>query len=308
MTVSRYTLDQLDQPLQAALTRLSLFASPRFASIWGAKRGHPVFWTAQQDTRTVAVLPGVEFGSGPLARFQAMPDGLPGRIVMIDCDHSEQPEVVEAILSAVQRHGYAKVFVTDFFSEYDHGHGMTREEQTAPLVDIAHDDWLPPDKTLVGELRKAEREGVVVQAFDVRRHLAPFIALLRDTERRLKIKARYPDPFYAALAELASTDNRVVWRIVEHEGTAVASHVYLVDGDTALYWIACLDKEHSFLKANQFMLYSQARAFAATGVVRLNLGQSPPEAESLHTFKDKWGARPYTYSRLTSQSLLGRIR
>ena len=38
------------------------------------------------------------------------------------------------------------------------------------------------------------------------------------------------------------------------------------------------------------------------------LGQTPPEAESLAAFKEKWGGMPYAYPCYTSQSLLGRIR
>lgn len=308
MNVSRHTRDGLSQPVRAALSRHSLYASPDFAALWEAKGGQPVFWTFSKEDRIVAVLPGVEFGSRPLARFQSMPDGLPARIVFIDCDHSEQTEITSSLLKAIQRHGYAKVFITDFYHEYEIHTDFKELEQATALVDISAESWQPPDKTLVSEIRKAEREGVVVQSFETSRHLAPFISLLRATEQRLGVTPRYPDPFYAALGSLSETDSRVTWTIVEWESQAVASHIYLLDGDTALYWVACLDKEFSFLKANQFMLFSQARRFAEEGIVRLNLGQTPPEAESLAAFKEKWGGTPYAYPCYTSQSLLGRIR
>lgn len=308
MTVTRLTENGLPDPARASLTRLSLYSSPAFAAVWKAKGGAPVFWTYEQDGRVAAVLPGVEFGSRPLARFQAMPDGLPGRIAFLDCEPSEQDNIAKSLFTAVRNHGYARVYITDFYDDYGTGYDFKGEPQETGVVALTDEGWLPPDKTLQSEIRKADREGVVVQPFDRARHLAPFLALLRATEQRLGIKPRYPDAFYAALADVSTTDNRIVWTMVEHETNAVASHIYLLDADTALYWVSCLDKEYSSLKANQAMLYAQSKQFMASGISRLNLGQTPPDSDSLSTFKAKWGAKPYRYRCYTAQSLLGRIR
>ena len=56
------------------------------------------------------------------------------------------------------------------------------------------------------------------------------------------------------------------------------------------------DKRFSFLKANQLITFTVARNMARQGLTVLNLGASPIDAESLDTYKQKWGGRPVEYT------------
>ena len=306
MNVSRQMIDSLPDALRANLHEASLYSSPTFASIWKAKSGRPVCWTVEKDTRVIAALTGVEFGRGPLTRFQAMPDGLPSSLCFIE--KGTNPELAgQALLKGIFSHGYAKAFVTDYLNALSPGSEPESASCETALVELTP-DWEPPDKTLRSEIRKAEREGATILPFSKDDHLDDFLRLLRATEKRLDIPSRYPDEFYESLSEVAAKDSRIVWAMAVTDGTAVASHVYLLDGTTALYWVSCFDKEFSYLKATQLLLQTQGRAFAIMGKTNLNLGQSPPEADSLETFKMKWGAARYHYRRYQSKSLIGRLR
>ena len=109
------------------------------------------------------------------------------------------------------------------------------------------------------------------------------------------------------MAKLAMADTRIIWPVCEHEGRIAASHIYLVENDMVLYWQAFFDKEAASLKANQFMTWSTARECRRVGTKRLNLGASPPEAESLTDYKSKWGGETFKYNCYQRRSLLGRV-
>lgn len=306
MNVTRQAPEELPADLQAELHRFSLFSSPQFAAVWQAKAGRPICWTVGDQERIRASLVGLEFGRGPLTRFQAMPDGLPAAVCFSE-DASDHESLARALLGGIASHGYAKVFITDYQNHLPDVAGLDQIAcETAEVLTAA--DWNPPDKTLCAEIRKAEREAVQVHRFDAAHHLESFLALLRHTESRLGIAPRYPDDFYARLAAQAARDPRIVWEVIQSGNRVVASHVYLCGPENALYWISCLDKEFSYLKATQYLLWSRARAFAGEGCTRLNLGQTPPESDSLDSFKMKWGARRYAYRQLSARTLLGRLR
>jgi hypothetical protein len=235
-----------------------------------------------------------------------MPDGLFAKLVPVS-DKTSRDAGAAAILDAIRSEGYAKVYITDYDHALSVPDGYHRASSETSVVDISSPDWEPPDTTLRSEIRKAEREGVVIQEFDRKNHLAGFLHLLRKTESRHARSAKYPDEFFVALADLAHMDRRIVWRMVEYDGRPATSHIYFHDGEHLLYWLSCFDKEFSFLKVNQYMLFSTAREMTELGVRFLNLGQSPPEAETLSAFKMKWGGRPYSYPTYTLLSLLGRM-
>ncbi|MCB2229734.1 GNAT family N-acetyltransferase [bacterium] len=308
MNIHRVSIDELADESVACLSSSSLYSSRTFLDIWRRMDGRPTVWVAEQDSEIIAALPAVEFGRGPLARLQAMPDGLPGKIIYWSDSSSLNPEAELQLFGAVRSFGYTKVYFTDFNTaltvpnEYD-----TMTCDTA-VVDITDPNWMPPDKKLQSEIRKAERDGVLAAQFDAERDANDFIALTRATERRHGDSPRYTDDFYRALARAAAQDERMLWTVVRDGDNLAASHIYFRDGENALYWQSCLDKDRSHLKPNQALLVDAVQRLRAAGVRRLNLGQSPPEAEGLEVFKQKWGGISYRYPCYVYKSLLGKIR
>jgi CelD/BcsL family acetyltransferase involved in cellulose biosynthesis len=133
------------------------------------------------------------------------------------------------------------------------------------------------------------------------------MALMEKTEQRHGRRPKYTPAFFESLAGLAVTDERIVWRYVEHDGRAAASHIFLRDGNMLLSWQIYFDKTFSFLKPNQYLLHDTATRLAAKGVTTLNLGASPEGAAGLATYKKKWGGEVYRYRMLHGESLLGKL-
>ena len=300
------SLSALPDTLAARLESF-FFTSRGFLDLWRHVGGRPVWWIAEATGKTVAVMPGVEFGRKPLARFQSMPDGCYGRVVLDGSSPGKETELAGSILEAVCDHGYAKCFVTDFDGSFPNSDSLDAVPSTTLLVDISEPDWLPPDKKLQSEIRKAQREGVAIERFDRRRHMEAFLTLMQQTEARHNRAPKYDEAFFAALADLAERDDRVVWHIVEHEGRPAASHINLVLDKSVLNWQVYFDKEFSFLKANQIMLVKLADEMRERGIGTLNMGQSPIDAEALQSYKQKWGGVEHEYRTLTARKGIGRL-
>lgn len=295
MTISRCRIGELPASTSSWINRNSLLASEPFLKLWTAMDGLPVYWIAEQDKRIVAVLPGVEFGKGMLIRFQALPDGLYAPL-MFPQGTPESPELVaERLFCAVAERGYARWFLNDYYGHFARTGGPGSIAAATLLVEVPGPEWQPPDAKLRSEIRKAEREGVTIEPFSLNRHYEPFLTLMRQTEKRHGRRPKYTDVFYRELGKLSMTDSRVKFSVCAFENELAAAHIYLVEGSLAFNWQVFFDKRFSHLKANQSITHSVACDLARSGPVRLNLGASPADAESLDTYKRKWGAEPFEY-------------
>jgi len=307
MDILRYHLQEIDQDELLTLVGGSFFGSPGFMNLWQEVGGKPVVWAVRDGEELCAALPGVEFGRGVMRRFQAMPDGCYGRVFFASKNEADNQAMGKLLIHELAKAGYTKSYIYDFYGTLPDHLDFKRHKCETSVVAISASDWMPPDKKVQSEIRKADREGVTVVPFDRHRHMDRFLALMRRTEKRHGRQVKYPGRFFEALALLAEQDNRVIWHWCEHEGRAVTSHINFLEEDMVLNWQVYYDKSFSFLKANQYLLYSVTQQMASLGRLRLNLGATPPDAASLAEYKRKWGGQPYTYHCHWRKSGLGRL-
>ncbi|UCC44583.1 MAG: GNAT family N-acetyltransferase [Candidatus Zixiibacteriota bacterium] len=307
MNTFRRTLDELSPETINRLNADSFFSSVDFARLWETQGGRATYFVTEEDGRPMTVLPGVEFGHGPLKRFQSMPDGCYARLVDMGCPADRVQEAVGSTLTAIRKAGYLRGYLYDYYAQLDQSWTDATEDCSSILVDISDEEWQPPDKKLQSEIRKARREAIEVQRFDPSNHLAGFLSLVRMTAARHGQKPRYSDAFFENLGKISTEDERIIWLYTERDKKPAASHINFVLGDTLLNWQVFFDKKFSFLKPNQFMLHTAATSVVSQGVRRLNLGASPEHADTLLTYKQKWGGREYCYQELRFESMLGRV-
>ena len=307
MKARRLTFSELPTSVREHIDRGPLFASSRFARLWLSDRGHDVYWLVESDNSPLAVMTAVEFGARPVRRLQAMPDGLYCHVLPFPGSEAGVSSSASIIFEAVASENYSKIFVQDFHREFEEPQGFEVTQCETNLVDIADPEWEPPDAKIRSEIRKAGREGIQVIPFDPGKHFDSFISLMEQTERRHDNAPRYSPAFFAALAELSRSDERIYWAHVEVDGRAAASHIYLIDGDMALNWQVYFDKEFSWLKPNQYILYDTAKKCRERGIRTINLGASPGDAEGLAVYKEKWGGITYKYPCYHRTSLIGKL-
>jgi len=307
MDILRYDLTEVDRDKLGALVGDSFFGSAGFLDLWRVIGGHPVVWAILQGDDIFAAMPGVEFGRGAVKRFQAMPDGCYGRIFFASRNKADNQAIAKLLAHEIAKADYAKSYIYDFYGTLPEHMEFNQHRCETSIVAISDSKWMPPDKKMQSEIRKAEREVVSVVPFDRQTHMDKFLALMRRAERRHGRQAKYPGKFFEALAILAEQDSRIIWRWCEYDGRAVTSHINFLEGDMVLNWQVYYDRSFSFLKANQYILYSIIQQMPSWSKQRLNLGSTPPDAENLAEYKRKWGGRPYAYTCHFRKSGLGKL-
>lgn len=307
MNVKRQPLSDLDGSLLEKSARRSLFGSPGFAKIWETVGGRIVYWTAREDGRLVGALPGLEFGRFPFKRFQSMPDGCYAFLLGDFADESARVRVADEILSGILKGGYLKVHINDFYKLFSNDKRVETITHRTTLVDISSPDWQPPDKKIQSEIRKAERENIVVQKFSPGEQMDRFLILMERSEKKHGRKPKYSRQFFEALAKLAESDSRVRWSWIEIDREAVCSHINFAEGEMLLNWQVYFDRRFSTHKPNQLLLYRAAREAAGEGIKYLNLGLSPSDAEGLLSYKRKWGGYEVSYPCLVRKAGIGKL-
>ncbi|MFZ1684462.1 MAG: GNAT family N-acetyltransferase [Candidatus Zixiibacteriota bacterium] len=307
MIAERITAADLSVSLDKAMRIASLLSNIQFADLWRAQGGTPAIWQIRDHDKVIAALLGVEFRFSPLTRFQAMPDGLYARPWIDAAISLRRSDILEALTQGISRHSYARTHLADLDAELDPGKDWSRLDCETTMVEIADPAWEPPDPTIRSEIRKAEREGIVVTPFDSTKHMTGFLTLMQQTESRHGRQPKYSSQFYRELAGLAESDDRIQWIVAERGDELAASHIYLLDRDTALYWQAHFDKKYSFLKPNQYMLALIAAQLRPRGIRKLNLGSSSGGSESLQAYKEKWGGVTHPYPLHQKYSFLGKL-
>jgi hypothetical protein len=306
MQVKRCQESDLSPDIINEITGDALFGSARFGRLWETVGGEAIYWAVYNNERVIALLPAVEFGFRPLKRLQAMPDGCYGRLYVSATAGSDAPAIAAALQAVLTEARYSKVFLYDYYGWCGEHRSYQAEVCVTSVVDISLPEWEPPDKKMQSEIRKAQREGIEVRKF-APADMDRFISLMQQAEAEHGRKAKYPREFFEALAALAEHDDRIQWLWCEHGGKAAASHINLIENDMVINWQVYFDRQFSFLKPNQFMLFHAARELAGKGVKYLNLGASPDEAENLRAYKKKWGGVERTYFCQVWLSALGKM-
>ncbi len=307
MKADRLTSVELPPDIKQRMNSSSFLGSPDFARVFKTMGGSDVYWVVNDGGSPVMALTSVEFGHRPMKRLQCMPDGLYTGFVPLSNLGDSEAECYRSVAQAMAGAGYARCVVADFYRRLEMPPEWEEIECQTTMVDISGNDWQPPDKKIRSEIRKAEREGIIVEAFDPDKHFESFVTLMESTEKRHGRKPKYSADFFLELAHLAQVDNRVQWMHVEVQGRAAASHINFVENDMIVNWQIYFDKEFSWLKPNQYLLFETCRRMAGRGVRWLNLGASPPDAESLSAQKNKWGGEQYAYKCYTLKTGLGHV-
>ncbi len=307
MNVKRYEFADAPVELIDRLAGNYFFSSTAFTRLWGSMGGIPVYWIAEEGGKIIAILPGVEFGKGIFRRFQSMPNGCYGRILFNSVEEARQQEIAVSITDRIIAEKYVKAFLTDFHKAIKNSSGYKIQEYVIYLVDISSADWEPPDSKLRQQIHRAGRENMSIAPFNASRHLSTFMRLVNLHERRRQTESGYTQEFFEALAELAVRDKRINWVWCEHDGRAVASHIFFTEGDSLMHWQMYYDEALSHLQATKLIPYLVSKQAVKNGIKYLNLGLSPAGAEGAEFYKSKWGGEKYEYNGYVYKNFLGKL-
>ena len=87
----------------------------------------------------------------------------------------------------------------------------------------------------------------------------------------------------------------------------IGSRISFLHGGSLFNWQAVSDYRYRRFKANQVLLDEAVRRGRAAGAATINLGASPPDAEGLIDYKERWGGRRVVYDVLSGRSGIFRM-
>jgi len=300
-------VDALPRDQWDDLTDNSFLSSPDFASIWRVFGGEPAFFIAEENRILLAGLAGVTFGPRYLKRFKSMPNSLyGGPFFSPDLGNHAREEFLRLFLVYLHAHRFIRVDIHNSPDELE-SDWLVKNPLTTHIIRLDGNKYSPPDPNVLSDLRRAQKENLKVSILNDESYLDDFHRLVIETCRRLNIKSRYPKEFYRELLNLSQKDNRIIWPMVQYEGKIIASHIRFIERSQILCWQNYWDRNYRHLNPNHLLFDYIIKYAQQNQIPEINLGGSPPGADSLVRFKEAWGGKKEPVSHYFATFGLGKL-
>jgi hypothetical protein len=137
------------------------------------------------------------------------------------------------------------------------------------------------------KIRRAEREGIVVEAGNSEPLLTAFYRLHLMTRRRHKLPP-HPKRWFRNL--LHCFKGEAVIRIAKKHDTAIAAVLTVENNGSLVYKYGCSDARFHSTGAMPFVFWDMIRDAKQRGFETIDLGRTEIDNKGLITFKERWGA------------------
>jgi hypothetical protein len=306
MSFRVYSCDNLPGQEWANLTADSLLSSPGFLSLWRIFGGREIYLAEEIEGKLVAGMAGAVFGGKFLSRFQSMPEGLYGGVFYAtDIPEGVKGQFNESLSGFLRSQKYIRADIYNPPFEFSTESFICREA-TAHIISLAGGSYEVPNERVRRYIRHAKKVNLEVTALNDEKYLDDFYRLVTAVGKRHKEKPRYSKEFYRQLLKLSLRDSRVKWVMVLFKGVMTASHIFFVERSQIIDWHSYCDRDDP-LRPNYLILDYIISFALADGIKEINLGGSPPGAETLEEFKERWGGQKTTYHYYTSIRGLGKL-
>jgi hypothetical protein len=274
-------------------------------------RADAVFLCGYDDSRLVVGLPAVITRRFGISAFDSMPNHTYGGALFAEGLSEELKEDFVADVSAyLNGRRFSRITITDFERRLKNrktiGLGPERSFTHIVMIDSIGD--FEPHRRIKRDLRNGGRSEYTIAPVRSDSDIDAFYRLYSLTERRHgRRRPLYRRGFFHALADVMDDSRMLYWPGLMIEGKMVASQINFIHGNTLINWRVVSNYEWRRYKPNQLLLYDAIEKAAAVGVTRINLGASPPEAEGLIAYKERWGGMKVEFDIYSHRSQLRRM-
>ncbi len=307
MSLKIYSAENLPENQWSILTKNSLYSSLEFARIWRTMNGREIFFLEDNGGKPTAGMAGIMFGWSLLSRFQSMPDGLYGGPYFADDYPAEKKDrFIQSVFEWLRTQRVLRADIHNPSIEIDNRY-FRREDMVTQIISLCDKSFTPPDSKIRKHIRTGKRRGAVVSVFDNFDYLEDFFKLVKKTGRRHSEKPRFPKEWFGELLKLSIDDDRILWLAVFAENKMIGSRICFIDQSQLLTWQYYSDKEYGHFKPGYLLLDHIIGLALKRKIGKINLGWSPPDAESLKDFKKRWGGEEKILNCYTYFSRLGKL-
>lgn len=307
MSLKIYSAENLPKETWSHLTDNSFLSSPEFAQVWRTMRGREVFLAEEDDRGIRAGMAGVVFGTKYLRRYHSMPDGTSGGpFFRTDLNQEAKDEFIQSVIVWLKSEGIIRADVNNPLSEISTRTFRRRQAETH-VITLSDESYRPPDSGIRKHIRTGIRRQGQIASLDDPKYLEEFYRLVILTERRHGQTPRFPLDFFKGLQRISATDDRILWLMVLADDKMIGSRICFIESSQLILWQYYSDKSFGHYKPGYLML-NHIIDFARQNNIRtINMGWSPPDAEALVDFKERWGGEKHLFHYYTYFSRLGRL-
>lgn len=302
-----YTRKTLDLDRWKTLAKDSLFNQLEWLSVWETIGASPLFYlsSTKQSEGPARAFSCLKFGSGVWSRAQSGVDGLAARFLSDSGgDFQIEDHIRDEIFRALKRAGQASATWVDYQrrmnSEKLPGGWRVQQIQTHRL-DLTVRAPVFSGST-ARQIKSGYERGAAVSEIERVSQVVDCYELMQKAYRKFGRSRMYPQNFYLRLFEYTRVERRILWYICQVDGKTIGNLIALIDGGEALNWQVFIDRDQIEYKPAYLMLARLIEDAWKLKLASVNLGGSPPGASGLMWFKERFGARPYSYPVFASQS------
>jgi len=307
MALKIYSADNLSVHQWSVLTKNSLYYSPEFVSLWRTMKGRDIFFVEEEGEQLLAGMAGVIFGRSYLSRFQSMPDGVYGGPCFSEnCTVEQKQRFIDSVLDWLRSKKTMRIDIHNPPEDIENIN-FQRGDMPTRIIPIEEKSFEPPDNKIRKHIRTGKRRGAVVSIFNNAGSLDDFFKLVEETSSRHSEKPRFSKEWFSGLLKISRDDNRILWLKVTDENKLIGSRICFIDKSQILAWQYYSDREYSHLKPGYLMMDYIINYAIENKIGTINLGWSPPEAETLLDYKKRWGGQENMLNYYTYFSRLGKL-
>lgn len=270
------------------------------------RKAHSIFLCGYEGNRLVAALPAILTRRWGVRSFYSLPYGTYGGVFWSAGAPIDSKGTALAHLSAHFRKArYARVVIADYdnsLCDWIHN-GIERRPAFTHIIDLSRGEYHPPDKKIEQHIQiglKAEPEIVPLHTAS---QVGEFYALYSATEARHgRAKPILPRRLFDVLFERLIGTDMLYWIGLYAAGRMIGSQINLIFGDSLINWQTVSDHDMRHFKPNHLLLMNAITYARSRGLAQVNLGASPPEAEGLIDFKERWGGVRRNYDIISLRS------
>jgi hypothetical protein len=307
--------EELDIPAWDNLVRNgSFFQTQSWAEICVdgvATEARSLFLCGYDRNRLAAGMPAIITSKYGMKSLYSMPDGTYGAPVFSTKNDPEfNRTFLDNLAKYLQAEKFSKVMIVDFegrLSEWSE-HSLNRSGYFTHLVSLEKPEQFRPHKKIEYDLRAGQNIKSEIIRIQSKSQVDEFYRLYRLTESRHgRKKPRYSKRFFESIFHHLSDSEMLYWTGMMAKGAMVGSQIHFIYGDMLFNWQTVSDYAARQYKPSQLLMNNAINHALKEGLKKVNLGASPPEAEGLIRYKERWHGRRVDYDILTARSGLRKM-
>lgn len=310
LTFQSYNSTDLPRDKWRGLSSHSLLNSPEWLDLWevtGATARYFIFDSAESESFGLSCL---RYGSAFWSRAQSQIDGLPGGVVFAGpetgkrlVDNHWRDQALEALRSV----GAVRATLVDYHgllnSDKLPGPWTCEQAQTQRLQ--LSGEFPELDNGARRHLSAGQKRGAVALQIASTAEVDDCHRIMTAVFNGFGKRPRYSPRFFEELYQLSVRDKRVNWLVCKLEETIIGFHVSLAEGSELISWLPYIDRGYQEYRPAYLLMEASIKFALDQNLSAINLGGSPPEAEGLRRFKERFGAKPYQYQIYSASSPIG---